>query len=95
MAAPKEATPLQWTLTEHSCRICFGRVLTRTTFDRRKIFKCSNCETEVEDAHATGICCCGMKLRNNRDAGVRCTINVDRKPENPSYIVAVQAVVPK
>lgn len=82
-------------MTSHICRICLARVLTRTTFDGRQIFKCSNCETEVESAHVTGLCCCGMKLRNKRDAGVRCVVNTDRRPENPAYIVAIQAELPK
>jgi hypothetical protein len=92
--AAKDTAPL-WSLTDHVCRICFSRVLTRTTFDNRKLFKCSNCETEVEDQHVTGLCCCGMKLRNKRDAGVRCVVNQERRPECPSYIVAIQAELPK
>lgn len=86
----KKETPLQWILTEHCCRICLGRVLVRTTFDHQKIYKCSNCETEVQSEHVTGLCCCGMKMRNNRDMGIRCQVNEGRTPENPSYIVAAQ-----
>lgn len=86
----RDETPLRWELTDHCCRICFARILTRTTFDSRKIFRCSNCDTEVESQQVTGLCCCGMKLRTNRDAGVRCQVSTDRSPENPSYIVAAQ-----
>ena len=90
MTTPKDESPLRWILTAHVCRICFARVLTRTTFDHRKIFKCSNCETEVQAEHVTGLCCCGMKLRGGKDAGVRCVENTKRVPENPAHIVAQQ-----
>lgn len=91
----KQDTPTQWELTDHCCRICFGRVLKRTTFDRRKIYRCSNCETEVVGDSSQCLCCCGIKLRTNKDAGIRCIVNPSRTPENPSYIVAEQVSAPK
>lgn len=87
----KPAEPLMsWELTSHACRICFGRVLVRTTFENKKIYKCSNCDIEVEGSHEHALCCCGMKLRSNRDAGVRCQVNTNRTPENPAAVVAIQ-----
>ena len=86
----RDEIPLRWELTDHCCRVCFGRVLVRTRFDNVKVHKCSNCETEVVSDAPGGLCCCGMKLRTNRDAGVRCQVNAERKPENQSYIVAAQ-----
>lgn len=86
----KDETPLRWVLTDHCCRICFARVVTRTTFDHRKIFKCTNCDTEVPGDHVTALCCCGMKLKGSKDAGVRCVVNTERTSLNPSVIVAQQ-----
>lgn len=80
----------QWRLTSHVCRACFGRVLMRETFDRRKIFRCSNCGAEREGHDSRVICTCGLKLRTGIDAGVRCVVNKDKSPEWPSEIVAEQ-----
>ena len=86
---PHDSDPHTYMLTEHCCRICFGRVLQRTTFDKRLIHKCSNCGVTVEgEVHA--ICTCGMKLRNGKDAGIRCVKNDHRRPEHPSEVVALQ-----
>lgn len=90
-AQPKQdESPLRWELAPHICRVCFGRVVQRTTFDRRKVYRCSNCETEAEGPGAQVLCCCGIKLRNGRDAGVRCIENPRRTPENPARVVAEQ-----
>ncbi len=86
----KDEAPLRWLVTDHICRICFSRVLTRTTFDHRKIFRCANCDTEVPGDNVTALCCCGMKLKGSKDAGVRCVANPDRSPLNPAVIVAQQ-----
>lgn len=82
--------PLRWEFSDHICRICFSRVLTRTTFDKRKIYICSNCETEMEGDGPQALCCCGIKLRTNKDAGIRCGKNPRRTPENPSRVIAEQ-----
>lgn len=86
----RETYPLQWTITQHCCRICFGRVLTRVTFEGRKVFKCAECETEVQADGVVGLCCCGMKLRGGKDAGVRCIEQTNRTPMMPAMIVAAQ-----
>jgi hypothetical protein len=70
--------------------VCFGRVLQRTTFDHRKVYRCSNCETEAEGTGAHVLCCCGMKVRGKIDAGIRCVPNPRRTPENPARVVAQQ-----
>ena len=77
-------------LTNHVCRICFGRVLERDIADDKLTFKCSNCGTETVSANVHSLCCCGMKLRNSKDAGVRCLISPNQRPEMPSEIVAMQ-----
>lgn len=86
-----------WKLTPHVCRACFGRILVRETFDRRKVFLCSNCGASREGHDSRVICCCGLKLRPGIDMGVRCQENENRSPEWPGLIVAqqVQATVEK
>jgi hypothetical protein len=80
----------QWTLTEHCCRCCFGRVLFRKTFDGRKLYRCANCGVEREGKDETSICSCGIKLKTRIDAGIRCVRNDQPSPECPVEIVAEQ-----
>lgn len=92
MVSPKREPVQGWVITDHICRICFGRVLMREAFDRRKTYRCSNCGTEADGTSEAAICCCGMKLKTNVDAGIRCTRNNDKSPEWPSEITAAQVV---
>ena len=80
-----------WSLTSHCCRACFGRVLHRETFDHRHVYRCAQCGAEQEGKGTVALCCCGIKLRGGKDAGVRCMVNGERSPEFPSEIVAAQA----
>ena len=82
-----------WALTDHACRCCFGRVVVRETFDRRRIYRCTNCGAEREGKTEAAVCCCGIKLKTGVDAGIRCQVNPDRSPEFPSEIVAAQAEI--
>lgn len=83
-----------WSISDHVCRACFSRVLVRETFDRRKIFRCSNCEIEAEGRSESAICCCGIKLKTGVDAGIRCHRQESPSPEFPSRVVASQAELP-
>jgi hypothetical protein len=80
-----------WQMTDHCCRACFGRVLYRETFDHRHVYRCAQCGVEREGKGTVSICCCGIKLKGGKDAGVRCTVNGERSPEFPSEIIAEQA----
>lgn len=80
-----------WSLEGHVCRVCFGRVLMRETFDRKRVYRCSNCGVEREGQSAATICACGIKLKTNVDAGIRCKAASTPTPEFPSEIVAAQA----
>lgn len=92
MVARRE--PVQgWVVTDHICRACFGRVLVRETFDRRKIYRCSNCGIETEGKTESVVCCCGIKLKTGIDAGIRCQPNDAPTPEFPAQIVAAQVEV--
>lgn len=88
-----------WSLVDHICRVCFGRVLEGPAGAGWEAgahrYRCSNCALEAIARHATCICCCGEKIKGHgrnaeRDAGVRCTRNPDPTPEFPSEIVAGQ-----
>lgn len=90
----RAADEFDWRLTAHACRACFGRVLMRTTFEGKRVYRCANCGVEREGADERAICTCGLKLKTGRDAGVRCVVNADRSPEMPYEVVAEQADAP-
>lgn len=92
--AAKGQEPYLWALTDHICRGCFGRVVMRQTFDRRHIYRCTNCGIEREGRTEAALCCCGIKLKTGVDAGIRCQRADNPTPEFPSEIVATQAEVP-
>lgn len=83
-----------WSLTPHACRVCLGRVIKRTGVGGRRIYRCTNCGTQLEAKVVSSLCCCGMKLRSGRDAGVRCLENPSQTPECPNEIIAAPADLP-
>ena len=86
MSRVKAVEPI-WCLTDHACRVCFGRILMRTTADGLTLFRCANCGTEVSGGHVKALCWCGMKTPSKRDAGFRCQRNPNPCPEHPVEIV--------
>jgi hypothetical protein len=82
---------LEWpfSLTDHCCRACCGRVLVRNN-----IFMCSVCETMAAN-DVTAICACGMRAASQRDLpkglqnAYRCAINQNRTVVNPARIVVL------
>lgn len=93
MSAKRE--PVQgWVITDHISRCCFARVLVHEAFDRRKTYRCSNCDLEVEGHSPAAICTCGIKLKTGVDAGIRCQKSDQKTPEFPATITASQATVP-
>lgn len=93
----KKQSPDQfgWDITKHVCRICLGRVMHRVTFEGINIYHCSNCEAETKSEHekVQSLCCCGTRLSNQRDAGIRCVSNDMITPEQPAAIVAMQIII--
>lgn len=88
-----EGKEFAWRLTDHVCRACMGRVLARETFDRKRLYRCSNCGLEREGASPAAVCCCGIRFgKAQRDAGIRCVSNAMRTPECMSEVVAQQIV---
>lgn len=79
----------QWRLTEHICRVCFGRVLSRTD-GIRNFYRCSNCGVEREGKTEAAICTCGVRLKTGADAGLRCVKNEQPTAEFPSEVIAEQ-----
>lgn len=94
MVSAKREPVQGWTITDHICRCCFGRVLMREAFDRRRTYRCSNCGIQADGKSEATICTCGMTLKTGVDAGIRCQVNDNKSPEWPSEITAVQAVAP-
>lgn len=82
-----------WSLTDHVCRACLGRVLMRRSVDGVRHYRCANCAIEQVGKSPSVLCCCGITFgRARRDAGIRCVRNPKWTPECMSEIVAVQAV---
>lgn len=79
------AEPVTWRLTDHVCRVCFGRVLERFDEDGQRIVRCANCGTEV-GGKVKNLCCCGLKTPKGRDAGLRCGKNENRSPDQPAEV---------
>ena len=80
-----------WSLTDHVCRVCFGRVLASATkTDGAHRYRCSNCGLEEAGRKPGVLCACGLKLKNGHDAGIRCELNPEPTPEFPSEVVASQ-----
>jgi hypothetical protein len=75
-----------WKIEPHACRICFGRILSRTMPDGSTVSRCSECDTEVEGGPHK-LCCCGVKLNGGKNAGLRCLPNPNKTPEAPAAIV--------
>lgn len=91
-----------WRLTEHVCRVCFGRVLERwqdTPDGKVRVVRCANCATELWNQPVTHLCCCGLKTSNGKDAGLRCRRNERPTPEQPAELAVgfgePKAVVPR
>ena len=86
-----QQTQEQWILIDHLCRVCWGRVLTRTDDNGQRWYKCSNCEETIAGAAPKCLCACGMTIgRKARDMGIRCVRNPRVSPEVPGAVVAVE-----
>lgn len=71
-----------------------GRVLTRETFDGKRLYRCSNCGIERDGRSELALCCCGIRFgKAGRDAGIRCLPNPARTPECMSEVIAAQVVL--
>lgn len=86
-----------WTIQDHICRKCFGRVLGALEGDSMT-WRCSNCGYEVSGDQVSAICCCGIRYKKGgrkgsknvapQDAGIRCIRNPHPTTEFCCEIVA-------
>jgi hypothetical protein len=78
-----------FSLTDHACRVCLGRILLRDG-----VYMCSVCETSAT-GRVEAICGCGMKSLGGRDlpkglsGAYRCAVNAERSVINPARIVVM------
>jgi hypothetical protein len=75
-----------WAIVNHVCRVCSGRILQRIDANGQKYVRCSECGTNAIGDHRV-ICCCGAKLKDGRNAGLRCVENNNKTPEIPVDMV--------
>lgn len=75
-------------IADHLCRMCNGRILTKTDpVNGKQTCRCSNCGFSAVVA-VSRICWCGAKMpATGRNAGLRCTKNDNPTPEMPGEIV--------
>jgi len=76
-----------WALSDHVCRECLGRVLTRKVGTVRQAL-CADCGREA-NGEPDSLCCCGSKMSDGTDAGLRCVKNPDFSPTLPQQIAVV------
>lgn len=82
------AETTQWTVIDHVCRFCYGRLLTRVNEKNETVVRCADCETEMIGRHES-LCACGAKLRNGQIAGLKCQLNPSPTVEQPARVVVV------
>jgi DNA-directed RNA polymerase subunit RPC12/RpoP len=83
----KRGSP-DWCLEPHVCLVCLGRVLSRST-DAGREYRCSNCGAlgSAVGQKPGSVCACRMRV-GSRDAGIRCTPNLNPRLEMPGEIIA-------
>lgn len=72
----------QYKITDHVCRICFGRVLVCETGAR-----CADCGAVGKTV--SDVCACGTMLNAGQNAGLRCIKNPAVSVECPAEIVVI------
>lgn len=76
-----------WTLLDHVCRFCYGRLLWRQDGQGQEVIRCADCDTEVM-GRLDDLCACGARTPNGRYLlGLRCTVNPTQSAANPMRVV--------
>ncbi len=78
-------TPGLYTVTDHVCRECLGRILERVD-NPAGGYRCSNCGASTVGA-VESLCACGMRIDANADLGFRCEPNPKQTFEFPHEVV--------
>lgn len=60
-AVRPKRTALGWTVVDHACLNCGGRVLVRLHKGREIEARCAECGSQAEGDHSA-VCCCGADL---------------------------------
>lgn len=80
-------SPQCWSVLDHVCRVCLGRILTTTGADGQRHYRCADCGS-VAVNRVENLCACGATLRTGGSAGLRCVPNPERgTPEAPPEVV--------
>lgn len=74
-----------WEITDHVCRVCFGRVLVGVGDNNKGLARCADCG--VTGAVVKAICTCGIPMNTGGNGGLRCMKNPRITIENPAEIV--------
>jgi hypothetical protein len=73
-----------WSITDHVCQTCFGRVLRR--LGEPVEYRCASCGAAGR-ADVETVCACGARHGNGRLIGLVCVPNPWRSPVAPAEIV--------
>jgi hypothetical protein len=84
-------TDAVWSLVNHVCSQCFGRLLARTD-SGGTIHRCSDCGAEGKGGHES-LCACGALPPVSR-VRLQCVPNEHRTPDVSSEIVVIEARTP-
>lgn len=80
-------SPQRWSVVDHVCRVCLGRILATADADGRRHYRCADCGA-VAVNRVENLCVCGATLRTGGSAGLRCVLNPERgAPEAPPEVV--------
>ncbi len=80
-----------WTVVDHACRHCGGRVLVRLHKGRQVASRCAECGAEGDGDHST-VCCCGEDL-GALGRALECFRNPNVSREVPYQILVRERVV--
>lgn len=82
---------MTWNLTDHACRLCFGRLLESLTGDSPR-YRCAECGHSVEGT-VQALCCCGVMVGSQ--TGLECVKNPARSAASPQEIVVRELAPPR
>lgn len=85
--------PKGWFLQPHVSACCLARMASRTLKDRTIEYICTSCDRiyPAVKGHLMGsACACSMQV-GKRNAGIRCKVNTNPKPEFPATVYAEES----
>lgn len=87
--------PMTWTIADHLCRSCGGRILRSATGagmtpGGNPVWKCADCGRATSGIGPTVLCWCGHAHRNNNAGAYRC-VAFSAIKEHPALDAAFRA----